>query len=117
MRKRFREDKKSTAAAAAAEAALSARLHVSIPVVAEDESDVAAAAAAFAIEADRGARGQGLKRDAFKDSKRQVDGREQQAQQQTRSCLCFGFSSYLTFHACQARANVLTRPILPASKR
>lgn len=86
VRKRFREDKKSTAAAAAAEAALSARLHVSIPVVAEDESDVAAAAAAFAIEADRGARGQGLKRDAFKDSKR------------------------------QARANVLTRPILPASK-
>lgn len=72
VRKRFREDKKSTAVAAAAEAALSAKLHVSIPVVAEDDSDVAAAAAAFAVEAERGTRGVGLRRDTFRDSKRQV---------------------------------------------
>jgi hypothetical protein len=72
VRKRFREEKKSTAAAVAAEEALSAKLHVSIPVVAEDDSDVVAAAAAFAIETERGARGRGLKRDAFRDSKQQV---------------------------------------------
>lgn len=82
VRKRFREEKKSVAAAAAAEAEESAKFHVSIPVVAEDESDAAAAFAAFDV-----ATGGGVgRRDAFKDSKR------------------------------QARADVLTRPILPASR-
>jgi hypothetical protein len=102
------------AAAAAAEAALSAKLHVSIPVVAEDDSDVAAAAAAFAMEAERGARGVGFKRDSFRDSKRQVYGRE-------NATLTLIFQSIIitfpTSHDYQARADVLTRPILPATKR
>jgi hypothetical protein len=94
VRKRFREDKKSTAVAAAAEAALSAKLHVSIPVVAEDDSDVAAAAAAFALEAERGTRGAGLRRDTFRDSKRQV------TQWQNLS-IYIGIAQRFTRHCCQ----------------